>query len=204
MRWKGSRGSSNVKDRRGSGGVAVGGGLGGILIVVLYLVLGGDPGDLARDGTSPATAPLSAGEDPAFDFASVILASTEEVWSAAFSIAGLRYVPPSMVVYSGRTSSMPGSGRTERSATGVGWNRETWTRGWQRPPRSGTTDCSAVRGARSCRRHSHTDPPPSANVRSGWASRAVTPMCATSSVDEFQPNGNVGVDRWDPDRAPGA
>ncbi|MEX2526674.1 MAG: neutral zinc metallopeptidase [Gemmatimonadota bacterium] len=110
MRWKGSRGSSNVKDRRGGRAAAVGGGLGGIVMVVLYLVLGGDPGNLDLGGGSPATGPPPAGEDRAMEFASVILASTEDVWSEAFSSAGLRYIAPSMVVYSGRTSSACGLG----------------------------------------------------------------------------------------------
>jgi uncharacterized protein len=90
--------------------VAVGGGLGGILMVVLYLALGGDPSELPLNDGAPASAQPSAGEDLAFDFASVILGSTEEVWSGIFSAAGLRYEPPSMVVYSGRTPSACGLG----------------------------------------------------------------------------------------------
>jgi uncharacterized protein len=110
MRWTGSRRSSNVKDRRGGGAVAIGGGLGGILMVVLYLALGGDPSELPLGDGTPVQAQPSAGEDLAFDFASVILRSTEEVWSGIFSAAGLRYAPPAMVVYSGRTSSACGLG----------------------------------------------------------------------------------------------
>jgi uncharacterized protein len=110
MRWTGGRRSSNVTDRRGGGAVALGGGLGGVLMVVLFLVLGGDPSEIPLDGgTSPAASP-SAGEDLAFDFASVILGSTEEVWSEVFSTAGLRYVPPAMVIYAGSTSSACGLG----------------------------------------------------------------------------------------------
>lgn len=89
--------------------MAIGGGLGGILMVVLYLVLGGNPSELPLGDGTPASAP-SAGEDLTFDFASVILGSTEEVWSGIFSTAGLRYVPPAMVVYSGRASSACGLG----------------------------------------------------------------------------------------------
>jgi len=110
MRWTGSRRSSNVKDRRAGGAVAIGGGLGGILMVVLYLALGGDPGALPEAGEGPSAAQSPAGEDVALDFASVILQSTEEVWSGVFSAAGLQYVPPTMVVYSGRTSSACGLG----------------------------------------------------------------------------------------------
>lgn len=110
MRWKGSRRSSNVADRRSGGAVAIGGGLGGILLVVLYLVLGGDPDQLPQNGGTPAGSPAPAGQDQAFDFASVILGSTEDVWTAAFAAAGSRYVPPGMVVFSGSTSSACGMG----------------------------------------------------------------------------------------------
>lgn len=110
MRWKGSRRSSNVTDRRGGGAMVVGGGLGGIVMVVLFLVLGGDPANLPLEGGPSTSAPPPAGEDLALEFGSVILASTEDIWSKAFSTAGLRYVPPSMVVYSGRTSSACGLG----------------------------------------------------------------------------------------------
>lgn len=110
MRWKGGRRSGNVSDRRVGGPMAIGGGLGGIVLVVLYLVLGGDPAQL-QQGTAPAerTAP-AAGQDEAFDFASVILASTEDVWARTFDAAGATYRPPEMIVFSGRTSSACGMG----------------------------------------------------------------------------------------------
>jgi uncharacterized protein len=110
MRWKGGRRSSNVKDRRSGGTVAIGGGIGGLLLVMLYLVLGGDPDRLSQSGGAPATSPPPAGQDYAFDFASVILGSTEEVWTAVFAAAGLRYEPPGMVVFSGSASSACGTG----------------------------------------------------------------------------------------------
>ena len=45
MLWQGRRESENVEDVRGSGGrrLAVGGGIGGVILVVVYLLLGGDP-----------------------------------------------------------------------------------------------------------------------------------------------------------------
>jgi uncharacterized protein len=110
MRWKGNRRSSNVTDRRGGRAAAVGGGLGGILLVVLYLALGGDPGELLENGGGRAAAPPPAGQDEGFDFASVILASTEDVWTGVFAAADLRYVPPGLVVFSSSTSSACGMG----------------------------------------------------------------------------------------------
>ena len=45
MLWIGSDESSNVDDRRGisGGGLAVGGDISGIYIVVIYVLLGGQP-----------------------------------------------------------------------------------------------------------------------------------------------------------------
>ena len=47
MRWQGGRQSENVEDRRGMsvgrGGIAVGGGLGTVILVLLVMFLGGDP-----------------------------------------------------------------------------------------------------------------------------------------------------------------
>ena len=48
MKWQGRRGSGNVEDRRGmsTGRMAVGGGIGTIVIVLVILLLGGDPSQL--------------------------------------------------------------------------------------------------------------------------------------------------------------
>jgi uncharacterized protein len=48
MKWRGRRGSTNVEDRRGMGGkgLAVGGGVGGLIIVLIITLLGGNPGDI--------------------------------------------------------------------------------------------------------------------------------------------------------------
>jgi predicted metalloprotease len=46
MLWQGRRESENVEDVRGSGGggrLVLGGGIGTVILVVLYLLLGGDP-----------------------------------------------------------------------------------------------------------------------------------------------------------------
>ena len=51
MLWQGRRESDNVEDARGSGGgrkIAVGGGIGGVILVVAYLLLGGDPAGAGR------------------------------------------------------------------------------------------------------------------------------------------------------------
>ena len=51
MRWRGRQGSDNVEDRRGlSGGrIALGGGLGGIVLLVVFVLMGGDPIQLLQN-----------------------------------------------------------------------------------------------------------------------------------------------------------
>jgi len=64
MRWQGRRKSDNVEDRRGvSGrGLAVGGGLGGIIIVALFLLLGGNPDEISQSlPTGGVSSPEAAG-----------------------------------------------------------------------------------------------------------------------------------------------
>ncbi len=50
MRWEGREESSNVQDKRGmampAGGMALGGGLGTLILIVIVMLLGGDPSQL--------------------------------------------------------------------------------------------------------------------------------------------------------------
>jgi len=46
MEWKGRRASANVEDRRGMSKGIVGGGIGTIILVILYALLGGNPADI--------------------------------------------------------------------------------------------------------------------------------------------------------------
>ncbi len=63
MRWQGRQKSDNVEDRRGiSGrGLAVGGGIGGlgVVIAILYFLLGGNPSDITQN--MPVDQPASCG-----------------------------------------------------------------------------------------------------------------------------------------------
>ena len=63
MLWRGRRQGENVEDRRGvsGGGLAVGGGLGGIVVLVIALLLGADPRDLFRRGYGDACEPIDHG-----------------------------------------------------------------------------------------------------------------------------------------------
>jgi hypothetical protein len=106
--------------RRG-GGLAVGGGIGTVILVVLFLLLGGDPTQLASQIGAPAGAPSQTGgtigaksDEPA-QFVSVVLADTEEVWRDIFRQTGRTYREPSLVLFSDAVQSACG---TQDSAVG--------------------------------------------------------------------------------------
>lgn len=115
MEWKGRRTSRNVEDRRGSPAKGlVGGGIGTIILVVLYALLGGDPsaiiGDLQPNNSQIST-PYQEGAQEAElrEFASVVLAETEDVWAALFKQEGARYAEPALVLYSDTVTSACGT-----------------------------------------------------------------------------------------------
>ena len=117
MKWQGRRQSDNVEDRRGiSGrGMAVGGvgGL-GIVIAILYFLLGGNPSDVTQSlqvdqpYATGAGEPLSAKDKEMGEFVSTVLASIEDVWRERFRAAGDTYVAPKLVLFSGQVDSACG------------------------------------------------------------------------------------------------
>lgn len=119
MRLDGRRESSNVQDRRRSGGrgKAVGGGLGTIVICALIYFLTGQSVD--PSAVESLTQGISGGQQVEFTeeeqelavFAKKILAGTEDVWTAYFEQNGIgEYVAPTMVLYTGSTHSGCGTG----------------------------------------------------------------------------------------------
>lgn len=106
--------SDNVEDRRGqrmSGrGVAVGGGLGTVVLVVIALLLGVDPGELLQ-GQGGAPQPQVTQRQPSPQdeagrrFIAQVLGETEEVWRAEFARRGAQYEDPRLVLFSGATES---------------------------------------------------------------------------------------------------
>jgi len=120
MRWKGGRRSQNVEDRRGMSmgrGAKVGGvgGLGFLVIIVLYMLLGGDPSQLVEQmpaDTSPSAStsagPPPPGQDELADFVSVVLADTEDTWNPIFASIGRQYEEPHLVLFSGQVRSACG------------------------------------------------------------------------------------------------
>lgn len=123
MRLEDERESANIEDRRGSL-VRLGGrrsiGLWGILLALVAVYFGVDPGIVLGllEGRSPVVqqqashrTPDGAAKNEAPVFISKVLASTEDVWGQLFANAGQRYREPTLVLFSGTTSSACGLGR---------------------------------------------------------------------------------------------
>lgn len=124
MKWQGRRASTNVEDRRSSSGsrTIIGGGLGigTIVIVIIIVLMGGNPADLLPGILPPATESVgtymaSAEEEDLVVFVSVVLAETEDVWTALFEDEGLIYEKPKLILYSGMVNSNCG---TSSASTG--------------------------------------------------------------------------------------
>ncbi|MEK6324001.1 MAG: neutral zinc metallopeptidase [Acidobacteriota bacterium] len=114
MLWKDRRQSDNVEDRRGisRGGMAVGGGLGGIVVLVIALLLGADPGELLEQVPSGApgsgsgtSRPTNPEEAELRQFVGAALADTEDVWTAIFRKSGKRYTAPTLVLFTDQVRS---------------------------------------------------------------------------------------------------
>ncbi len=105
--------SPNVEDRRGrrfgGRGIAVGGGLGGVVILLIAMLLGVDPTALLDDGTRPEPAgmqrPITEQDEAARRFVAQVLGETEAVWREEFARRGGRYEEPALVLFSGATRS---------------------------------------------------------------------------------------------------
>ncbi|MDL2145357.1 MULTISPECIES: neutral zinc metallopeptidase [Flavobacterium] len=118
MKWKGTRESDNVEDRRSiSGGkVAIGGGVIGIIILLLN-VFGGETGQTVGNvleqmqGGQQATetaAPLSKEDEEMGHFVRSVLAKTEDTWEKKFAAEGLTYKKPKLVLFRGSVNTACG------------------------------------------------------------------------------------------------
>jgi predicted metalloprotease len=113
MRWQDLKRSTNVQDRRGMrSGVPVTGGIGLIVVLVIAALTGVNPLQLIGGGGPEAGVEGPPADDPMRDFVSAVLGSTEETWGALFNAAGQTYREPSLVIFSGATSSGCGTGQS--------------------------------------------------------------------------------------------
>lgn len=117
MRLNGRRQSGNIEDRRsgGKGKLALGGGIGAVIVAALIAwISGGNPldvlmsnsGSLLGGGSSEQTEYVADEQDKELElFTSQILAGTEDVWSQQFREMGLEYEPPKLVLFNGSVQS---------------------------------------------------------------------------------------------------
>ncbi len=152
VKWQGRQGSSNIEDRRrqggglgggfrpggtgsnpfgtgGGGGFRMpsgrsGGGLGGIAIVIVFIIIamafGINPLSVLT-GDSATTVPFqqtlppqNADEDELAQFVGVMVKDTEDYWTDYFRQQGQTYTPPRVVLFSGQTQS--GCGVADRAS----------------------------------------------------------------------------------------
>jgi len=108
MKWQGGRTGGRVEDRRGmSGGKKLAlGGVGGVIVLLISLFMGGDPGQLLEQmqggglTTTQGEYVSTPEEDRLMQFSEVVLTSTNEVWSHIFAESGKRYPDPVLAIYS--------------------------------------------------------------------------------------------------------
>ena len=131
MKWKGRRQSTNVTDARGRRVSAGGAGMGaavlqlvarqfgpkGMLVIVVVLAgmwfFGlGDPLSLisGQPGIQEVDYQPTPEEQELFQFVTVVLADTEDVWNAEFGQRGAQYAEPNLEVFKDRTQTACGMG----------------------------------------------------------------------------------------------
>jgi uncharacterized protein len=115
MRWRGERQSSNIEDRRGIGPkIAMGGGLGTIVMIIIALLFGADPRQLLEQAPSgpssevQSSRPQNPEEEELKQFVSVVLAKSEDVWTDVFRKNGRQYREPTLVLFTDQVQSACG------------------------------------------------------------------------------------------------
>ena len=126
MDIEGRRRSSNIEDRRGMRPVRTGVGLsvGGVLFLLVLSLLGINPLPFIGVATKPQEVEMQQADQPYQESAQeanmrqmteVVLADTEDTWSAILPKYGVQYVEPKLVFFTGMVASACG---TAQSAVG--------------------------------------------------------------------------------------
>ncbi len=132
MKWKGRRQSDNVIDSRGKRVAQTAGagvllnfvgrrfGLKGILVLLavfgmLWITGLVDPSLFLGGSTQTQSGPVEATpeEQERFDFVTVVLADTEDVWNTIFAAYGEDYPEPRLEIYRGRVQTGCGMGMSQ-------------------------------------------------------------------------------------------
>ena len=122
MEWQGGRRSDNVDDVGRGGGLgrplAFGGGAVGIIGAILFYLLTGQVPDVqqapapSQVGTGSQAQQQSPAEQAQKEFVSVILASTEDTWTAVLpQQARIQYQPPRLTLFEDAVQSACGLGQ---------------------------------------------------------------------------------------------
>lgn len=91
--------------------MAIGGGIGTIVIALIVYLLGGDPSSLPQSPPSTTNTgqyQATPQEDSLKQFVSVVLAETEDTWNALFRQRGEQYREPRLVLFSDQVQSACG------------------------------------------------------------------------------------------------
>jgi uncharacterized protein len=117
MRWRGRAGSGNIVDSRGrgGGGLAAGGGIGAVVIGIIYFLMTGDPSGVVPP-QQPSNQPRAGAEpgqpqpnDTLAEFVSVVLRDTEVTWGELFRQRGEVYQEPRLEMFTGSVRTACGS-----------------------------------------------------------------------------------------------
>ncbi len=124
MQWEDKRRSSNVEDRRGKsrgGKIAAGGGIGIIVIALLSLFTGrdlsflnefvGNGQQVTQDAPASKESLANRPDARTADLVSVVMASTEDVWTEIFRKNNLTYEKPGLVIFDEITETACGTGK---------------------------------------------------------------------------------------------
>ncbi|ADQ82365.1 neutral zinc metallopeptidase [Riemerella anatipestifer] len=119
MRWTNNRGD-NVEDRRGRGGMVVGGGLGigTLIIAAIVFFLGGDPSSIIGSGGLGSTQQteqreLTQEELHVREFIEMLIFENDTTWQKIFSENGMQYRKPKVVLFESVTQSGCGTAQSE-------------------------------------------------------------------------------------------
>ena len=130
MKWEGRRSSDNVTDARGqrmARGIGLGAiihvvarlfGFRGLLILAAIGVVGWqlgflDPAAMMSGGSGQMQEvdyQPTPQEDRLYEFVTVVLADTEDIWASEFNRAGLQYREPELTIYKGQYPTRCGVG----------------------------------------------------------------------------------------------
>jgi predicted metalloprotease len=118
MKWTPGGRSGNLEDRRSSGGMGAGLGIGGTVVVLalsllfgrnLFSDLGVEPG--VGTGGAAMTAEDSAREEPEVQFVSYVLDDVQNTWSKILPQYGTSFQPAHLVIF--RNSTQSGCGAAQ-------------------------------------------------------------------------------------------